>query len=288
VSGRIAVGITLLLVAGIAPAVAVPCATPLVVPIGNVVGEVDLDTSTLDPGDLTKAIGDWQNACPQYGTGFPSFVPNGTKGIPVSVTFHNGASTLSGGNCGETSMQYSKNGNVIGGTVVLYATQANGAACQPLWDVFAHELGHVLGEADATSAACDGHIMGAPTVYGQPRTIGSDDCSDVASLWTTPSEVQQPSPPPSTCTPPCSCPATCTTGCDTSGNCIPASCASDPSQPQCDPCGNDPTSPGCGGDGGGGGDTPCDSDHPCADVIGQPTPIPPIWRQLACSHRYIV
>lgn len=251
-------------------AIAGPCAQPgSRVPVVTGTGELDLDSSTVDAGTMGKAIGDWQSSCTQYGTGFPTLVPNGKGGFPVTVTLHPGSSANTNGRCGVTTIAY-QNGKIVSATINLWTQQLNGSPCSPAYDNLAHEIGHLLGEADAP-AGCNGHIMGAPTFAGSPRTVFPDDCSDVDSLWMTPKELAPPPPPPSQCPPDCICPPTCQSGCDANGVC------------QDSPCLTDPTAPGCGGEGGpigGGGSGDCGADNPCDDgggggVIIVPPPSPP-------------
>ncbi|HLX09970.1 MAG TPA: hypothetical protein VKY89_19100 [Thermoanaerobaculia bacterium] len=251
-------------------AIAGPCAQPgIQVPVVTGTGELDLDGSTVDAGTMGKAIGDWQSSCTQYGTGFPTLVPNGKGGFPVAVTLHPGPSSIKGGRCGITAVKY-QGGKIVSATIDVWTQQANGSPCSPAYDNLAHEIGHLLGEADAP-AGCNGHIMGAPAFAGSPRTVFPDDCSDVDSLWMTPKE-QAPPPPPNQCPPDCICPPTCQSGCDANGVC------------QDSPCLTDPTAPGCGGEGGGtggGGGGVCDPDNPCDDgggggiIVPPPSPPPP-------------
>src|SRR5258708_37107815 len=51
----------------------------------------------------------------------------------------------------------------------------------------AHEIGHVLGLADADAySQCDGTIMGK-----SPSFVSSDQCAAVQDTWYTPAEQQQ-------------------------------------------------------------------------------------------------
>ena len=259
---------SLLLISTAPSVVADQCSPPKVgTPVVPGIGELDIDSSSVDGGTLGQAIGDWK-PCPQFGKGFPTLVPNGKGGFPVTVNLHAGTSWSPGGRCGLTSASYS-GGKPTSLVIDLWSQQGNGATCYPQYDNLAHEIGHVLGLGDAP-AGCNGRIMGTPAGPGQARTVGPADCSEADQMWKTPAELAPPPPPPSQCPPDCICPPTCQSGCDANGVC------------QDNTCSTDPTAPGCGGDGpiGGGGSGDCGADNPCDDgggggVIIVPPPSPP-------------
>jgi hypothetical protein len=208
----------LLAAAGTSIAQADPCSPPGVnVPVVSGIGEIDIDSSIIDAGTLGKAIGDWRT-CPQFGSGFPSLVPNGTGGVPATAILHPGRSTERNGRCGTTSVTYS-GGRPTRIQIDLWSQQGNGSPCLPTYDNLAHELGHLLGEGDA-GGGCNGHIMGAPTTAGAPRTVYPSDCSEADQMWKTPAEMSPPPPPPAQCPPDCTCPDTCESGCDSNGRCL--------------------------------------------------------------------
>jgi hypothetical protein len=95
-----------------------PMATPLNLP-GT--GELDIDSSSIDAGAISQAIAEW-GSCPQYGKGFPTLVPNGRAGYPVSVTLIGGRSSYTGGPCGITQFNY-RAGKLVGVAVTLWTQQ---------------------------------------------------------------------------------------------------------------------------------------------------------------------
>lgn len=141
--------------------------------------------------DLNTAFGYW-SACPEYGSEFPQFQLGGSGGIPIAVIRIAGKSTASGGGCGRLSPEV-VNGHLESATIEVWTQQSDGASCEPLTDVIAHELGHALGLDDVTASACFGHIMGVRVL--STRTVSPDDCAMADDMWETSSEASPDSDP---------------------------------------------------------------------------------------------
>jgi hypothetical protein len=153
-------------------------------------GDINLTVSGFTASDIQQAASYW--GCPSH-VGLPGFQIGGFGGVPVSITKINGNSTTAGGGCGRTQ-RTAVNGQLQSATIEIWTHQANGASCEPLTDVIAHEFGHVLGLENADSNACNGHIMGnrAP---GGTRTVFPDDCEVADEKWEIPAESPPPSDP---------------------------------------------------------------------------------------------
>ena len=144
----------------------------------------NLTSSGFSISDLNAATAYWSKC--GGGTDIPRMEVGGTGGIPVDVILIAGSSPT--GRCGVSEVQVgATTGRVVSATIKIYTKQNNGTSCQPLSDEIAHELGHVLGLADADSAACKQHIMGFRDP-GTLRSVGPEDCDQVDQNWTLPGE----------------------------------------------------------------------------------------------------
>lgn len=172
---------------------------------------------------ISSAVGMWMNTCPDSGSGFAQLIANGNGEFNVIVQYYASAmpsqSNQPAGSCARFQPSLDANDRVDGGTIEIYAQATNGADC--LWllphatldNVIAHEIGHVLGLANAGSG-CTSYLMGPnyPNVG-----VNAQECAWVAENWTTEAEQQQEAceancPYPCTGTPP-----VCDTSIDTGG-----------------------------------------------------------------------
>jgi len=137
---------------------------------------------------IGNGIHEWAYGCSGYAAYFPELIEHNTSinsydYMNVDVTFIPGRSTSPSGACGKTDVVIN-NGQIIGASVNLWEQQADGQDCTPYYAAsFAHEIGHVLGLDDETSAACANTIMG--TNIGPPST---DQCDEVRQNWVTGTE----------------------------------------------------------------------------------------------------
>jgi hypothetical protein len=149
-----------------------------------------------DPHGATgPAIGIWSSpdsGCDGMGTSYPDLTTgtyhNYSDIMNVYIFYHAGMSTEAGGRCGKTDVQLDPNtGQITGASVEMWETQADGADCvATMPELVAHEIGHVLGLADAYgNAQCNGTIMGA-----NPSFVSSDQCAVVKDTWYTPPEQE--------------------------------------------------------------------------------------------------
>ena len=145
---------------------------------------LNLTASGFSTSDLNAATAYWSSC--GAGTDIPGMEVGGAGGIPVNVILMAGSSPT--GRCGVADVQVgATSGRVVSATIRIYTKQQNGTSCQPFSDEIAHELGHVLGLADADSAACKQHIMGLRNP-GTTRSVGPEDCDQVDQNWALPGE----------------------------------------------------------------------------------------------------
>lgn len=145
----------------------------------------NITSSTFSTSDLSTATSYWSGC--GAGTDIPSMQVGGTGGVPVNVILMAGSSPA--GRCGVAEVQVgATSGRVVSATIKIYTKQQNGTSCQPFSDEIAHELGHVLGLADADSGTCKQHIMGFRDP-GTTRSVGPEDCDQVDQNWALPGET---------------------------------------------------------------------------------------------------
>jgi hypothetical protein len=151
--------------------------------------------SGVAPSLINGAIGQWSSGCSgSMGSDFPNLV-NGSN--PNAPTYN----VVMGGNSPDSSC-----GRTQGTTITLYTTATDGATrfdCGSMTLNLAHEIGHVLGLADAPGAtACQFHIMaGINRDNAFSRSVQGDECTQVDFKWRTSAEssgpiINPPVPPP--------------------------------------------------------------------------------------------
>lgn len=92
--------------------------------------------------ELQNAIGYW--SCPAYLDEVPTMQIGGSGGVPVNIVKINGNSDNPNGSCGFAS-PHPVNGEIASATITVWTHDSSGGSCAPLYDVVAHELGHVMG-----------------------------------------------------------------------------------------------------------------------------------------------
>jgi hypothetical protein len=122
----------------------------------------------------------------------PSLCANCSSTINVTVSFVPGPSNNQRGSCGTVtpSLIQLADGSqrISGGVIKIFERERDsGLSCTPYADRVAHELGHLLGLADATGSSCNGRIMGS-RVNGQNRSVTDADCQISREFWRTPVE----------------------------------------------------------------------------------------------------
>lgn len=154
---------------------------------------ISSSSAQLSPADLQAAVGPaYWGGCSGLGTTIPSLCANCTSFINISVRFVAGANPAGRGSCGTFSARITQLADgtqrISGGDITIFEKERDsGISCQPYSDRIAHELGHALGLADATSSSCNGQIMGSK-VQGQNRSVSSTACDVARDFWTTPAE----------------------------------------------------------------------------------------------------
>jgi hypothetical protein len=123
-------------------------------------------------------------------TGIPQLQANSSScTFTFDVVHISGVSTSSTGGCGEFRPSFNNSHNpptINGGTIVVWDVTRFGNDCEVYRsETIAHELGHGLGLGDSS---CVGYMMGPPQLGGGGRSVQSDECQQVDSLWTTPAE----------------------------------------------------------------------------------------------------
>jgi hypothetical protein len=135
---------------------------------------------TIGTSVLSAGAAMWA-ACGQSGSGFPTIQVGGFGVITVTANYVDAPS--GGPFCSQMVPNRDSTGRIIGATITVYKSSTQFQDCSVIMaSAIAHELGHVLGLNDS---ACSGYIMGSPLVS---RSVQSDECSKVDSLWTTPDE----------------------------------------------------------------------------------------------------
>ncbi len=132
---------------------------------------------------VREGIAFWQS-CINYAKGFPAITDRAPASRLVQVELRRSSST---NRCG------SFRGRTI--TLYVYATQTNGTRvrCPSPARNLAHEIGHVLGLADAPSAPlCKERIMSVlRDGNGERRAVGNDECQAAGHRWLTPQENEE-------------------------------------------------------------------------------------------------
>ena len=153
---------------------------------GSSIG-VHCSTNVLNcSGLVSYAIDEW-NGCSEAGAGSPMLRSGNDGGMNIAVEVNDQAAPFDG--CGIFEHQLEPGTTrVTGGTIILYTRRQDGSSCLPLDRTLAHELGHVLGLADAS--CYDDRIMQPRVAQGDNREVKADECAAVAAHWTTPSEQE--------------------------------------------------------------------------------------------------
>lgn len=172
------------------PAWAVDCSTQREGAGFSTASTLHLISSDFTPTELQTAVGYW-SGCVGYGTEIPSFQIGGSGGIPITVNRVDSVSQSSSGGCGEATITSSAQGQVLRVSITLWTEQTNGISCEPLSDSLAHELGHVLGLADALDPACNNFIMGR-RVLTTRDPAGAGECAIADDIWAVPGESLPP------------------------------------------------------------------------------------------------
>jgi hypothetical protein len=139
-------------------------------------------------GALGEAIGMWNGTC---GSRIPKFVTTG-PGIPVTVHADPGPNSLPPSlNCSGCGCAFprftgpSGNQTLQDGIIWVFGKRADGTPCHNPIQIFAHELGHILG---FENGSCSGRIMG-PSLSASVG-VTSADCGAIDGMWMTPMEEQ--------------------------------------------------------------------------------------------------
>jgi hypothetical protein len=134
--------------------------------------------SSVSSSDVQCAIDLWSGGCPSlYGTQFPSFDSSGAGDFTILIVYNPGRSDSG---CGAFTPIMNGTDHVVGGTITLYGTRADGMDCGPSrGETIAHEFGHVLGLQDSS---CPGYIMG-PNFGAGSRSVQGAECSEAENNW---------------------------------------------------------------------------------------------------------
>lgn len=180
--------------------------------------------------EITSGMEYW-NVCSGQGSAFASmgYQSSGAQ-VSVSINFHPGTSTDTSAGCGRVeSWNFTPDGQITDATIGVFERDSNGTPCSPYSDTVAHELGHVLGLANApTECNGTGAIMSTrPQYYDNgtlrygTRSVASSDCQTADAMWWVSSQESAPPCTARDCTPPPPadpyCDAYCWTSCDSYG-----------------------------------------------------------------------
>lgn len=143
---------------------------------------IRFDASSISAARVESAIALWR-ACRNFGSGFPELVAGEESGRRLEVDHR--PDEAGPGRCG----------SFAGNRIILWGRQRQPDGtlrpCGAVEQNLAHELGHVLGLADAPlGASCSRRIMARlhDANLGS-RRVQEDECMAVGQLWLTPSEV---------------------------------------------------------------------------------------------------
>jgi hypothetical protein len=142
----------------------------------------------ISSGALQDAMSMWNNKC---GNHIPKFKTTGS-GIPITVHVDPGINTLPAGptcdTCGCAILGFTgplDDSTLVSGTIYVFGKRPDGSICNNPTQIYAHELGHLLGFENGT---CNNRIMG-PSLSSS-TTVTSADCNAVDEMWMTPVEEQ--------------------------------------------------------------------------------------------------
>jgi hypothetical protein len=108
--------------------------------------------------------------------------------VPVLVVKRVGNADPTSDGCGLFEGS-APNGYLESATITVWTKTKDGQPCPVLLtDVLAHELGHLMGLANALDLNCAGHIMGFPFGGESTRTVNADDCAVADAQWETSAE----------------------------------------------------------------------------------------------------
>jgi hypothetical protein len=117
-----------------------------------------LDSVSLRPSDpitsqaIDEGRGHWA-PCP----GLPHLFKGSTGDVVIDVIFEPAPVSTAG--CGRM-VRRSQNGQLIGGTIYLFATSSSGSSCDSFrGETMGHEIGHIWGLANSN---CPGYLMAPP------------------------------------------------------------------------------------------------------------------------------
>ena len=119
-----------------------------------------------DPPPIESALASWTNGCPNMaGTVFPALLAGQPGDITISVHYNTGRMPDDSGLDSCARFNHALDGaQIIGGRIDVYQYTANGADCMwvrphtTLDNLIAHELGHILGLANA-GTGCGGIMV---------------------------------------------------------------------------------------------------------------------------------
>lgn len=161
------------------------CAQPytdVVLPAGvSTIGLISISLNADQESSLQGAAAQW-NSC---GGGVAGFSTSGSGDLDIHIEYKAQAASFDcGGNtatCGCFDWQLQFNSElgknvIVGGTVKIFANNGDGSFCDyglsGLEAIMAHELGHVLGLADAPTTGCPGRPMNTADM----GHVGQGDC----------------------------------------------------------------------------------------------------------------
>lgn len=162
---------------------------------------------------LFSAVSIWKNGCiGMAGRDFPALSVGTAGQMSIAVSYKTGPNTQRDGGCAvfDHGLGPGPEYELTGGTILIFQKTHAGDDCAwamahaVLDNLIAHELGHVLGLANADSSACDAYIMGN---HWAAASVQDDECEHVDDGWDMPNEpADDPPPDEETCLPGCTTP----------------------------------------------------------------------------------